>query len=81
MAYDHWMARIPPKEIWGVGLANARNLGALGCESADDVRDLDTRLVRKAMTVVGRRLVQELRGVAYLDLEEVAAPRKGCAAP
>jgi DNA polymerase V len=43
------------------------------------VRDLDTCLVRKAMTVVGERLVRELRGVACLDLEEVAATRKGCA--
>jgi len=78
-AYDHWMARIPPEDIWGVGPANARKLGALGCESVADVRDLDTRLVRKAMTVVGERLVRELRGVACLDLEEVAATRKGCA--
>ncbi|SFM30623.1 Y-family DNA polymerase [Methylobacterium pseudosasicola] len=79
VAYDHWMARIPPEDIWGVGPASARKLGAFGCESAADVRDLDTRLVRKAMTVVGERLVQELRGVACLDLEEVAATRKGCA--
>lgn len=54
-------------------------LGALGCESTANVRDLDTRLVRKAMTVVGERLVQELRGVACLDREEIAATRKGCA--
>ncbi len=78
-AYDHWMAWIPPEDIWGVGPANARKLGALGCESAADVRDLDTRLVRKALTVVGERLVRELRGEACLDLEEVAATRKGCA--
>ena len=77
--YDHWMARIPPEDIWGVGPANARNLEALGCESVADVRDLDTRAVRKAMTVVGERLVQELRGMARLDLEEVAPTRKGCA--
>lgn len=29
--------------------------------------------------MVGERLVQELRGMACLDLEEVAATRKGCA--
>ena len=77
--YDHWMARIPPEGIWGVGPANARKLEALGCESVADVRDLDTRAVRKAMTVVGERLVQELRGMACLDPEEVAPTRKGCA--
>ncbi|SFL86051.1 Y-family DNA polymerase [Methylorubrum salsuginis] len=77
--YDHWMVRIPPGDIWGVGPANARKLEALGCESVADVRDLDTRAARKAMTVVGERLVQELRGVACLDLEEVTPTRKGCA--
>ena len=77
--YDHWMARIAPDEIWGVGPANARKLEALGCVSAADVRDLDTRAVRKAMTVVGERLVQELRGVPCLNLEELAPTRKGCA--
>ncbi|CAM2789673.1 Protein UmuC [Methylobacterium mesophilicum] len=62
-----------------IGPANARKLEALGCESAADMRDLDTRVVRKVMTVMGERLVQELRGVACLDLEEVAATRKVCA--
>ncbi|GJE47005.1 Protein UmuC [Methylobacterium tardum] len=77
--YAHWMARIEPGEIWGIGPANARKLEALGCESVADVRDLDARVARKAMTVVGERLVQELRGVPCLDLEEVAPTRKGCA--
>lgn len=77
--YDHWMARIPPADIWGIGRANARKLEAFGCECAADVRDLDNRAARKAMTVVGERLVQELRGVPCLDLEEMAPTRKGCA--
>lgn len=77
--YEHWMVRIPPEDIWGVGPANARKLQALGCESAADVRDLDARAARKALTVVGERLVRELRGEACLDLEEMAPTRKGCA--
>jgi DNA polymerase V len=78
-AHDHWMAQNLTQDIWGVGPVNARKLGALGCESAADVRDLDPRAVRKAMTVVGERLLRQLRGEACLDLEEVAATRKGCA--
>jgi len=77
--YDHWIIRVPVADIWGVGPANARRLEALGCDSAADVRDLNTRIARKAMTVVGERLVHELRGVACLDLETLAATRKGCA--
>ncbi|TXM70737.1 Y-family DNA polymerase [Methylobacterium sp. WL120] len=77
--YDHWIIRVPVPDIWGVGPANARRLETLGCDSAADVRDLDPRVARQAMTVVGERLVRELRGEACLDLEEIAPTRKGCA--
>ncbi|KQP42581.1 DNA polymerase [Methylobacterium sp. Leaf104] len=77
--YDHWIIRVPVGDIWGVGPASTRRLEALGCDSAADVRDLDTRVARKAMTVVGERLVRELRGEACLDLETLAPTRKGCA--
>ncbi|MCJ2081832.1 Y-family DNA polymerase [Methylobacterium sp. J-090] len=77
--YDHWIIRVPVADIWGVGPASARRLEAIGCDSAADVRDLDPRVARKTMTVVGERLVHELRGMACLDLETIAATRKGCA--
>ena len=70
---------MPVADIWGVGPANARRLEALGCDSTADVRDLDPKVARKTMTVVGERLVHELRGTPCLDLETVAATRKGCA--
>ncbi|MEN3210999.1 DUF4113 domain-containing protein [Methylorubrum populi] len=74
-----WLVRTSLREIWGVGSATARKLEALGCDSVSDVRDLDPRLARKGMTVVGERLVYELRGIPCLDLETVAPTRKGCA--
>ncbi|UGB27208.1 Y-family DNA polymerase [Methylorubrum sp. B1-46] len=74
-----WLVRTSLREIWGVGPATARKLEALGCDSVSDVRDLDPRLARKGMTVVGERLVYELRGIPCLDLETVAPTRKGCA--
>ena len=77
--YDHWMVRIPLEDLWGIGAASARRLQALGCDSVADVRDLDPRVARKAITVVGERMVHELRGTPCLDLETVAPTRKGCA--
>ena len=44
-----------------------------------DLRDLDPRPVRKSMTVVGERIIHELRGTACLSLDLVPARRKGCA--
>ena len=77
--YDHWIVRIPLEDLWGIGAASARRLQSLGCDSVADVRDLDPRVARKAMTVVGERMVHELRGTPCLDLETVAPTRKGCA--
>jgi DNA polymerase V len=78
-AYDHWLVRVPADQIWGVGPASARRLAAHGCETVADVRDLDPRLARQSMTVVGERLIYELRGISCINLETVPAAQKGCA--
>ncbi len=74
-----WLARTPLDEIWGVGPASQARLRAIGCETVADVRDLAPRLACQGMTLVGERIVHELRGTPCLDLEEVAPTRKGCA--
>ena len=79
MAYDHWLCRIASSEVWGIGRASAAKIEAMGVDTVADLRDLDPRPVRKAMTVVGERIIHELRGVSCLPLELVPAQRKGCA--
>ena len=74
-----WLARTPLEEVWGIGAASAAKLRALGCATVADVRDLDPRPARGALTVVGERIIHELRGRSCLDLETVAPTRKGCA--
>ncbi len=79
VAYDHWLCRISVAEVWGIGRASLAKLEALGVDTVADLRDLDPRPVRKAMTGVGARIIHELRGLAYLPLELMPAQRKGCA--
>ncbi|GJD91641.1 Protein UmuC [Methylobacterium hispanicum] len=79
VAYDHWLCRISVAEVWGIGRASLAKLEALGVDTVADLRDLDPRPVRKAMTVVGERIIHELRGLACLPLELMPAQRKGCA--
>ena len=76
---DRWLARTSLDEIWGVGSASRAKLRAVGCATVADVRDLAPRLARQGLTVVGERIVHELRGAPCLDLETVAPTRKGCA--
>lgn len=54
-------------------------LAAFGCNTAADVAALDPKLARKTLTVVGERMIHELRGQACIDLESIAPTRKGCA--
>ncbi len=74
-----WLARVKLDEIWGVGRASQARLQAVGCRTVADVRDLDPRAIRKGMTVVGERIIYELRGLPCIDLASVAPTRKGCA--
>ncbi|NEU14301.1 Y-family DNA polymerase [Methylobacterium sp. BTF04] len=74
-----WLCRIHVGEVWGIGRASLAKLEAMGVDSVADLRDLDPRPVRKAMTVVGERIIHELRGLACLPLELMPAQRKGCA--
>lgn len=62
-------------DIWGINTRTAKKLHRHGIRSAKQLRDMDLRTARKQLTVVGARLVQELRGQPCLPLELID-PRK-----
>lgn len=64
------LERTPVEDIWGIGPAYARRLRSSGVNTALALRDVDTRWARKVMTVIGARIVMELRGVTCLPLEK-----------
>jgi DNA polymerase V len=66
----------PVGDVWGVGPAYAKMLKSVGIDTARKLRDADRRWVRRRMTVVGARLVEELRGVSCLPLEKCPQGRK-----
>ncbi|RVU13189.1 Y-family DNA polymerase [Methylobacterium oryzihabitans] len=74
-----WMVGISVGEVWGIGRASLARLTAMGVDTVADLRDLDPRPARQSLTVVGERIIHELRGRACLPLESVPARRKGCA--
>ena len=76
---SRWMDVVALEKVWGIGRASQARLKAMGCKSVADVRDLDPKLARKGMTVVGERIIHELRGSPCLDLATLAPTRKGCA--
>lgn len=78
-ARGEWLPLIELQDVWGIGRASQAKLGAFGCKTAADVAALDPKLARKTLTVVGERIIHELRGQPCIDLESVAPTRKGCA--
>jgi DNA polymerase V len=73
---DEVLARTDIIDIWGINKRTAKKLQGLGVFSAKQLRDLDLRAARKVLTVVGARLVEELRGRSCLPLEFVAPAKK-----
>ena len=69
----------PVGDVWGVGPAYSKLLKGAGLETARQLRDADRRWVRQRMTVVGARIVEELRGVSCLPLEKCPQGRKSVA--
>jgi DNA polymerase V len=63
-------------DVWGVGPAYARLLEGAGITTARRLRDADRRWIRQRMTVVGARIVEELRGVSCLPLERCPQARR-----
>lgn len=66
----------PVGDVWGIGPNYAKMLRAAGLETARQLRDADRRGVRRRMSVVGARVVEELRGTPCLSLEACPQTKK-----
>jgi DNA polymerase V len=73
---DDVLAKTDIIDIWGINKGLANRLQDINVYSAKDLRDLDIRQARKLLTVVGGRIVTELRGIHALPLELVAPVKK-----
>jgi DNA polymerase V len=54
-------------EVWGIGRAYSKLLRDAGIKTARKLRDADRRWIRQRLTVVGARIVEELRWIRCLD--------------
>jgi len=57
------LSRVAVGDVWNVGPNYSAMLARAGIRTALALRDADDEWIRKRMTVVGARIVQELRGV------------------
>ncbi|PJZ07180.1 DNA polymerase V subunit UmuC [Pantoea rodasii] len=66
------MALVKVEDVWGVGRRISKKLNAMGINTALDLSEQSTWVIRKHFNVVLERTVRELRGEPCLELEEFA---------
>jgi DNA polymerase V len=64
-------------DIWGVGPQYAKLLRGHGFKTALDLVEAPEEWIRKNMSVVGQRTLNELRGIPCIEWEDEPAPKKG----
>lgn len=65
------LPRVPVEEVWGVGRRIAKRLRLMGIETAQQLADCSTWVIRKEFNVVMERTVRELRGESCLEVDEL----------
>lgn len=73
---DEILSRVLVQDVWGIGLRYAEWLYTIGIKTAEQLKNIDDKLIRKKAGVVGVRLVNELRGIPCLPLAMINPPRK-----
>lgn len=73
---DDYLAMIDIGDVWGVGRQYAKMLRARGITNALKLKNTELKWIRKHMTVVGERMVLELRGTPCIPLEDAPPPKK-----
>ena len=59
------------EDLWGISYRWGKKLRKLGINNGLDLRNSDTKFIRKKFNIVLERMVYELRGIACLDIEKV----------
>lgn len=65
------------EDVWGIGRQHTIRLKEIGVSKASDFINLNEQWVRKNMTVVGQRMLNELRGISSIEWEMMPPPKKG----
>lgn len=73
---DYALSITDVEDIWGIGKQYAKFLKKNGINTAKDFRDADEKWVEKNMTIVGLRMLKELRKESCIELETLSKPKK-----
>lgn len=63
-------------DIWGIGKQHEKFLLGHGIKTAAELTKANDEWIKKNMSVVGQRLIHELRGISCIRWEDVLPPKK-----
>lgn len=76
---DAVLATISVNDLWGIGYRYARMLNRYGIINALQLKQANDDWIRKKMTILGLKMVWELRGIACHELQDGSTPKKSIA--
>lgn len=73
---EKYLRNLPVNEIWGIGRQSAIKLEQLRIRTALQLRDSNENVIQRVLTIVGRRIVEELRGINCINLQTIEQEKK-----
>lgn len=70
------LCRVPVRDVWGIGPRISEVLTSWGVTTALDLQRLNLHTMRERYGVTGARVIEELRGVSCVPLEEAPQPKQ-----
>lgn len=74
-AQDEILKAMDVGKIWGIARKWSERLNQMGINKASELRDASPTIIRKHLSVIGERILRELKGQSCIDLENIQ-PRK-----
>lgn len=74
--WEWLLRRVQTKDIWGVGSRLSQRLITMGIRTGWDLATSNTKAVRRRLSVNIERTIEELRGTACLELDEVPPAKR-----
>jgi DNA polymerase V len=74
--HEKIMKDFPVGDIWGIGRKSAEKLERINIRTALQLRDANEKTIEKLLTITGRRIIEELRGISCNTLEVNAEDQK-----
>jgi DNA polymerase V len=74
---EELLKTIAVEDVWGIGKQSANLLNTQGILTAQDLKYAPPKWIRKHLTIVGLRILQEINGAPCIPLEELPPTKKG----